>query len=175
MTPEPSGPDPSGPDPSGPEPDGETSPALAALSDAGVDHRVVRHGRVGSLAEAAAARGVGPADLVKTMVVRVAADDHRFVLVPGDRVISWARLRAFLGVSRMTMADPDVAREVTGYERGTITPFGSRTTLPVVADERMRGRTISMGMGEHGAGVTVDADAVLAVLGAAVADVTDPG
>jgi hypothetical protein len=31
---------------------------------------VIRHGRVGSLAEAAKARGVEPADVVKTMVVR---------------------------------------------------------------------------------------------------------
>lgn len=137
-------------------------------------HEVVRHGRVRSLAEAAAARGVAPADLVKTMVVRVAEDDHRFVLVPGDRVIAWSRLRGVLGVSRMTMADTDVARDLTGYERGTITPFGSRTPLPVIADERVRGRTISMGMGEHGAGVTVEADRVLAVLDATVADVTDP-
>lgn len=153
----------------------DDTPALAALRDAGVAYAVTRHGRVRSLEEAAAARGIEPRDLVKTMVVRVDADDHRFVLVPGDRVISWARLRALLGVSRMTMADTDEAARLTGYERGTITPLGSRTALPVVADERVRGRTISMGMGEHGAGVTVEADVVLDHLDALVADVTDPG
>lgn len=150
-------------------------PALQALDAAGIAHRVTRHGRVRSLAEAAQARGIEPRDLVKTMVVRVEADDHRFVLVPGDRVIAWGRLRALLGVSRMTMADTGRAAELTGYERGTITPFGSRTSLPVVADGRIRGRTVSMGMGEHGAGVTVDADQVLAHLDATVADVTDLG
>jgi prolyl-tRNA editing enzyme YbaK/EbsC (Cys-tRNA(Pro) deacylase) len=151
-----------------------SNPARGALVAAGVDHQVVRHGRVTSLAEAAAARGVAPVDLVKTMVVRVASDDHRFVLVPGDRVIAWPRLRSALAVTRMTMADQDVARRLTGYERGTITPFGSRTALPVIADERIRGRTISMGMGEHGAGVTVAADYVVAALDAVLTDVTDP-
>ncbi len=149
------------------------SPALAALDAAGIAHRVTRHGRVRSLAEAAAARGIEPRDLVKTMVVRVEADDHRFVLVPGDRVIAWNRLRPLLGVSRMTMADTADAAALTGYERGTITPFGSRAALLVIADERIAGRTISLGIGEHGAGVTVDADAVLDHLDAMVADVTD--
>ncbi len=150
------------------------TPALAALEAAGIAHRVTRHGRVGSLAEAAEARGIEPRDLVKTMVVRVDADDHRFVLVPGDRVIAWNRLRAVLGVTRMTMADTDEATRMTGYARGTITPLGSRTALPVVADERIVGREVSLGMGEHGAGVTVAADVVLAHLDAIVADVTDP-
>jgi Cys-tRNA(Pro)/Cys-tRNA(Cys) deacylase len=90
-------------------------------------------------------------------------------------VIAWARLRALLGVSRMTMADTATATALTGYERGTITPFGATNDLPVIADERVAGRTISMGMGEHGAGVTVTADEVLAALDATVADISDPG
>lgn len=155
-----------------PEPGDQSNPALAALERAGVHHSITRHGRVASLAEAAAVRGIEPRDLVKTMVVRVAQDDHRFVLVPGDRTIDWSRLRAVLGVSRMTMADEATAHGLTGYERGTITPFGSRTALPVVVDERVVGRTISMGMGEHGAGVTVAADDVVAVLDATVAAIS---
>src|SRR5688500_15995858 len=157
--------------------DPETSadtPALRALAESGIDHVVTRHGRVGSLAEAAAARGVPRHAVVKTMVVRRAAGDHLFVLVPGDREISWPKLRALLGLHRISMPDADAARVVTGYERGTITPFGSATVLPVIADERMVGRTISIGAGAHGVAATVAADDVIAHLGARVADVTDP-
>lgn len=150
------------------------TPALRALADAGIEHSVTRHGRVGSLAEAAAARGVPPRAVVKTMVVRRGQDDHLFVLVPGDREISWPKLRALLGVNRISMPDAGTAREVTGYERGTITPFGSATPLPVIADERILGGTISIGAGAHGVAATVAADAVVAHLGAQVADVTDP-
>lgn len=148
--------------------------ALAALDASGLPYRVLRHGPVRSLAEAAEARGVEPADVVKTIVVRRGEDDHVFVLVPGDRTIAWPRLRALLGVSRMSLPDAATAREVTGYERGTITPFGSLTALPVVADERLRGREVTLGAGAHGVAVAVDADAALAVLQAQVADVTDP-
>jgi Cys-tRNA(Pro)/Cys-tRNA(Cys) deacylase len=151
-----------------------TSPAIAAAQIAGLEHRVIRHGPVRSLAEAAAARGVAPADVVKTMVVRRGPDDFLFILVPGDRTISWPKLRALLGVSRLSMPDATVAREVTGYERGTITPLGSTIAWPVIADERLAGREITLGSGEHGVAIAIGADDLAGVLGATVADVTDP-
>ena len=148
--------------------------ALAAVTSAGIEHRVVRHGPVGSVAEAAAAQGVELRDLVKTLVVRRAENDYLFVLVPGDRQISWPKLRTLLGVNRLSMPDAATAKEVTGYERGTITPFGSARPWPVIADERVRGRTISLGAGERGVALQVPADAAISALGATYADVTDP-
>ena len=155
-------------------PDLPDPPALAAARAAGLDVRVVRHGPVRSLAEAAQARGVEPADVVKTLVLRRAADDHVLVLVPGDRQLSWPKLRALLGVSRMSLPDADEAKTATGYARGTITPFGTLRPLPVVADARLAGRTVTVGSGEHGSALLVEADAALAAVSAQVADVTDP-
>jgi Cys-tRNA(Pro)/Cys-tRNA(Cys) deacylase len=148
--------------------------ALDALRSSGITYRVIRHGPVGSLSEAATARGVEPADVVKTMVVRRAEGDYVFVLVPGDRAISWPKLRAVLGVSRLSMPDATVAREVTGYERGTITPLGSTTPWPVIADERVLRREITLGAGQHGVAVALRAEDVLSMLDATVADVTEP-
>jgi Cys-tRNA(Pro) deacylase len=146
-----------------------------AVTAAGIEYDVIRHGPVSSVAEAAAARGVEVRDLVKTLVVRRAEDDYLFVLVPGDRAISWPKLRALLGVSRLSMPDAATAKEATGYERGTITPFGSRRPWPVVADETLRGRTVSLGGGEHGVALRVPADAAVEALGGVYADVTDLG
>jgi Cys-tRNA(Pro) deacylase len=151
--------------------------ARQALTDSGLEHTITRHGRVGSLEEAARARGVEPRDIVKTLVVRRAEDDYLFVLVPGDREIAWPKLREVLGVSRLSMPDAATAQEVTGYERGTITPFGSTTAWPVVADASLSGdpdRLVSLGAGAHGVAVTLRAEAVLVHLGAQVADVTAP-
>ncbi|MDQ1653965.1 MAG: Cys-tRNA(Pro)/Cys-tRNA(Cys) deacylase [Cryptosporangiaceae bacterium] len=150
------------------------NPALEAMTAAELGHRVIRHGPVLSLAEAAEARGAEVPDVVKTIVVRRGDGDYLFVLVPGDRVISWPKLRALLGVSRLSMPDAAAAKDATGYERGTITPFGSSTAWPVFADERMAGRTITLGAGEHGTAVAVAADEALAALGATVADLSDP-
>lgn len=150
--------------------------AITALESLGLDHTVTRHDRVSSLAEAAAARDVQPRDLVKTLVVRRAGGDFLFVLVPGDREISWPKLRSLLGVNRLSMPDKDVAMQATGYERGTITPFGSTTAWPVIADASLVGdpdREISLGAGAHGVAVTVNAEATLEALTAQVADVTE--
>src|SRR5262245_61669719 len=122
-------------------------PAFDAMAAAELPHRVIRHGPVGSVAEAAAVRGVEIPDGVKTIVVRRAEDDYVFVLVPGDRVISWPKLRTLLGVNRISLAGAAAAKAATGYERGTITPFGSTTAWPVVADERLRGHEITLGAG----------------------------
>jgi Cys-tRNA(Pro)/Cys-tRNA(Cys) deacylase len=149
----------------------QSARTVEAADALGLPYQLVRHGPVGSLAEAAAARGVAPRQLVKTMVVRVSGE-HLFVLVPGDREIAWPKLRGLLGVNRLTMATADAAYEVTGYARGTITPLGSRTPLAVVADELVRG-TISVGGGGPGVGLTVDARALLGALHARVADVTE--
>jgi Cys-tRNA(Pro) deacylase len=148
--------------------------ALDALAATGVEHRVIRHGPVSSLAEAAAARGVEVADVVKTIVVRRSEGDYVFALVPGGRVISWPKLRTLLGVNRLSMPDAATAKEATGYERGTITPFGSTTPWPVIADERLRARTVTLGAGEHGVAVAIDADAAIAALNGSFADITEP-
>jgi Cys-tRNA(Pro)/Cys-tRNA(Cys) deacylase len=151
-----------------------STPALADAQASGLAHRVIRHGPVRSLGEAALARGVAPADVVKTLVVRRGEDDFLFVLVPGDRAISWPKLRGLLGVSRLSMPGAEVARQATGYERGTITPFGSAKPWPVIADQRIRGREITLGAGEHGVALAAEADDILRVLNASVADISDP-
>lgn len=149
------------------------TPALRDPRLDSVEHIVVRHGPVRSLEEAAEARGVVPAQVVKTIVVRRAQDDYLFVLVPGNRSISWPKLRKHLGVNRVSMPDASEAREVTGYERGTITPLGSRRGWPVIADSELKGE-ISLGGGAHGVSITADADALTAALDAVSADVTEP-
>jgi len=146
--------------------------AVAGAEALGLEYAVTRHGPVRSLEEAAVARGLEARQIVKTLVVRVSEGDHRFVLVPGGREIAWPKLRALLGVNRISMPPAEEAREVTGYERGTITPLGSMRALPVVADSRIEG-TVSIGGGAHGVALTVDAAPLLSALDATVADVTD--
>ena len=97
---------------------------MDALEVSGIAFDIVRHGPVRSLAEAAAARGVEPADVIKTIVIRRGVDDYLFVLVPGDRTIAWPKLRAVLGVSRLSMPDAATAKEVTGYDRGRLRHSG---------------------------------------------------
>jgi Cys-tRNA(Pro)/Cys-tRNA(Cys) deacylase len=159
------------PEPS--DPADQSHRAIQAADGLGLEHEVVRHGPVRSLEEAAAARGVSPAAVVKSLVVRVSDGDYRFVLVPGDREISWPKLRGLLGVSRLSMPDAQTAYDVTGYVRGTITPLGSTHAWPVVVDEHVTGQ-VSLGGGGHGVSLTLDAGVLVDAFDATVADVTEP-
>lgn len=127
-----------------------------------------------SLPEAAELLGIPPAGIVKTLVVKRADDSYLFALVPGDRAISWPKLRAVVGVNRLKLPDPDAALAATGYERGTIVPIGSTTDWPIYADERIVGERIAMGAGAHGYSLFVEADALIAAYGATVADISQP-
>jgi len=150
--------------------------ATEALAASGIDFEITEHGPVSSLEEAAAVRGLNPGAIIKTIVVRRGEGDYLFVLVPGDREISWPKLRELLGVSRISMPDKDVAKDVTGYERGTITPFGSTTAWPVIADALLvqRQGPVSIGAGAHGLAATVAPEQLVEVLAAQIADVTEP-
>jgi Cys-tRNA(Pro)/Cys-tRNA(Cys) deacylase len=149
------------------------TPAIAAVEALGLDHEVRTSERARSVEEAAERYGVPVERLLKTLVVRRGDEDYLFVLVPGPRQIDWPKLRAHLGVSRLSLPDADVAREVTGYERGTITPFGATRTWPVIADASIPGGgPVTIGAGRHGVSLRLDAEALLAALDAEVADVT---
>lgn len=150
------------------------TPAVRALRGLGIEHLARRYPRAASLAEAAAQRGLTPGDIVKSMVIRRGSEDYLFVLLPGDREISWPKLRALLGVSRLSMPSADDALRVTGYPRGTITPFGSLTSWPVVMDSSLPGRAISMGGGDHGVAIALLADDIIEALKPLVADISEP-
>ncbi len=152
-------------------------PDTPALSDprlARVPHRVVTHGRAESVEEAARMRGVPVSAVIKTLVVRRGEGDYMFILVPGDRVIDWPKLRSFLGERRLSMPDADEALEATGYVRGTITPLGASTAWPVLMDETLVGGDVSIGGGARGVSVTIDGSALVGLLDGQTGDVTKP-
>ena len=146
--------------------------ARAAIEASGIGFTVTEHGPVKSLEEAAAARGLTPERVLKSIVVRRAADDYLFVLVPGGRSIDWPKLRSHLGVNRASMPSADEAFEITGYVRGTITPFGSRQALPVILDAAIPEGHVSIGGGSHGVSFTVNAADLVRALDAEVVDVS---
>jgi Cys-tRNA(Pro)/Cys-tRNA(Cys) deacylase len=121
--------------------------ATAALDAAAVAYRMVHHGHVSSAQEAADKRGIPIGALAKTLVVRTGEGEYVLVLVPGDRGLDYPKLRAHLGVRRLTMPSPEEAKEATGYARGTITPLGAGG-WPVILNESFNAHPeISLGSG----------------------------
>jgi Cys-tRNA(Pro)/Cys-tRNA(Cys) deacylase len=152
----------------------ETS-ATRAVAASGIPHRVVRTEPAGSAEESAALQGVALGALLRSIVVRRGADDYVFVLVPGGRRFDWPKLRSILGVSRLSLPDADEARNVTGYERGTITPFGATRDWPVIVDASAVGHdVVAIGGGARGVNLHLAPPDLVAALEATVADVSAP-
>ena len=154
-------------------PDEPTTPAIAAIGASGIAHRVVRTERASSAEESARFQGIETRQLLRTIVVRRGEDDYLFVLVPAGRRFDWPKLRELLDVRRMTLPDADEARAVTGYERYTITPFGSIRAWPVIADAAIVDEpVVSVGGGGFGINLHVAPADLVAALDARVADVS---
>jgi Cys-tRNA(Pro)/Cys-tRNA(Cys) deacylase len=153
----------------------DETPAIRAVEAAGVAHTVVRTERARSAEESAAFQGIPVGALLRTIVVRRGEDDYLFVVVPAGRRFDWPRLREHLGVRRLTLPDAEEARAVTGYERYTITPFGSTRAWPVVVDAAaMPNAVVAIGGGGFGVNLHLTPADLVRALRAEVVDVSDP-
>lgn len=89
-----------------------------------------------TVAEAAAALGVAPARIAKTLALRV-DDQVLLVVARGDARLDNAKTKAeFGGRPRMLDAEETLVR--TGHAVGGVCPFGLATDLPVYCDVSLR-------------------------------------
>ncbi len=108
------------------------------LARAAVRHEVLAYPTGGHTStyglDAAAALGVDPARVFKTLLVSV--DDRLVVaLVPVNRSLDLKALARSAGGKRAALADAPTAERVTGYVVGGISPFGQRGRHPTFVDD----------------------------------------
>jgi len=156
--------------------------AIAELRRAGIGHAVReydvpaaaavgRHDRPSYGLDAAAALGVDPRRIFKTLVVAV--DGKLAVaIVP---VAGELDLKAFadaLGGRRAELADPAEAERATGYVVGGISPIGQRRRLPTVLDASTAAfETILVSAGRRGLQVELEPGDLVRVTSAIVAPI----
>lgn len=75
--------------------------------------------------QAAAALGVDPARLLKTLMAK-AGNTIVCVLAPSDKEVSLKKLAAAAGAKDAAMLKPAEAERFTGYRVGGISPFGQK-------------------------------------------------
>jgi Cys-tRNA(Pro)/Cys-tRNA(Cys) deacylase len=115
------------------------TPAIRALESAQIPftlHPYEHTGEADSYGlEAAAALGVDPDQVFKTLVVRTEAGDLLLALVPVSGKLDLKELARVLGERKVELADPAMAERTTGYVVGGISPVGGRKSLPTLIDE----------------------------------------
>jgi Cys-tRNA(Pro) deacylase len=90
------------------------------------DHGGTRH--------AATSLSVDEHAVIKTLVFETDARKPLLVLMHGDREVSTKQMARFLGVKQVIPCDQAAAQRHTGYMVGGISPFGTRTPLPVYVE-----------------------------------------
>jgi Cys-tRNA(Pro) deacylase len=84
---------------------------------------------------AAAAIGVDPNQIVKTLLFRDRGGNFARVIASGPRRIDRALLAAIAGLDRPKMASAEMVLEITGWPAGGVAPVGSRTEIPTFIDQ----------------------------------------
>lgn len=118
------------------------TPSTAALATAGItytEHRYTHDPSSSSYGlEAAAALGVEPARVFKTLVAQIddASSTPTLVvgIVPVDRSLDLKAMARTLQVKRLSMAPVTAAERSSGYVAGGISPIGQRKPLTTVLD-----------------------------------------
>ncbi len=73
--------------------------------------------------------------VIKTLVMEDEQQRPLIVLMHGDCEVSLKHLARQLKVKKITTCTADRADNVTGYQTGGISPFGTRQTLPIYMEE----------------------------------------
>jgi Cys-tRNA(Pro) deacylase len=133
----------------------EPIPVSVALTKLNIPHHVFIHqGQVRSIEQAAAERNQEVSQVVRSILFRLNQGEYAMVLIAGKQQISWKALRQHFGMSRLTMASPEEVFEVTGHQIGTVSPFGLKTPVPILADQNVFTQTaVSLGSGKAGVAI----------------------
>ncbi|HSG25194.1 MAG TPA: YbaK/EbsC family protein [Anaerolineales bacterium] len=133
----------------------EPIPVSVALTKLNIPHHVFTHqGQVRSIEQAAAERNQEVSQVVRSILFRLNQGEYAMVLIAGKQQISWKALRQHFGMSRLTMASPEEVFEVTGHQIGTVSPFGLKTPVPILADQNVFTQTaVSLGSGKAGVAI----------------------
>jgi Cys-tRNA(Pro) deacylase len=151
------------------------TPVTKALEELDIPYELHIHSRpLRSLEQAASERNLEPGQIVRSLLFRMEGDQFVMVLVPGPSKVDWAKLRHYLGISRVTTARPHEVEAVTGYPTGAVSPFGLKAPVRMLADESIKGiEVISLGAGIRNAGVILKGEDLLAHLDPELSDFTE--
>jgi Cys-tRNA(Pro)/Cys-tRNA(Cys) deacylase len=112
--------------------------AIQYLRQKNVYFEVIKYEHREKCAEFAAdAIGFPLENTIKTLVVALDTNDYRLALMPGNLQLALKRFARVCSAKRAVMADTSTAQRLTGYQVGSISPFGIKKYLPAIMDSSL--------------------------------------
>lgn len=125
----------------------------------------------GGAGQAAQKLGLDPFTVVKTLVMETDVGVPLLVLMHGSREVSTKQLARLLSVKKVAPCEPEIARKLTGYKVGGISPFGTVKAMTVYAQSTLfELEKIRINGGKRGFLVEMDPMALKASLNAIEVD-----
>ena len=144
------------------------------LDEAGLDFDVLEHAHTERAADEAAALGVSPTEVAKTLVVTTPEGNVRAVLPASER-IDLRKVGDLVGASRKKVhlaTEDDLARDYAEFDLGAVPPFGGKRDA-VILDLRLSERdSVVFEAGSHERSVRIKAADLVRLTQAQVADIS---
>ncbi|KJY91021.1 regulatory protein [Vibrio neptunius] len=143
------------------------------LTEQRVSFRILPHRTPATtIKDAAYQRGVRPAQMVKSMLLRDMGDLYALACTPGDQSVDPQKVRALLACRRMTCVDLSMVEELTGYQIGTVTPLLLPVEMPIIFDRRLLNEeTVTISSGSNMAGIALQRDELIRLCNPILADI----
>lgn len=152
----------------------EKTRALTFLEEHHISYRLHEYPSVnGPVAamDVAAYMGFSVDRLVKTLVTTDHKGGYYVFCLPASKRIDMKKAAQTVGAKNLTMLQPEIFEELTGYVHGGCSPFGLKTALPIyVQQEVFSYETVYLSGGRVGLTVEVDPKTLLENLNAEKGD-----
>ena len=144
------------------------------LDKAGIDYEVLEHAHTERAADEAAALGVAPDEVAKTLVLATPSGTVRAVL-PASKRLDPGKVADLLEAPHKQVqlaSEDDLKRDYPDFDLGAVPPFGGRDGDRVIVDSSIAARDwVVLEAGSHERSVRMKAADLVRLTGAQVADI----
>ena len=150
-----------------------STPITQYLDKQGIEYKVLpQEKQTTSIEETAAQRGINPAVMVKSILLRDMDENYILACVPGNKSVDPKKVRAQLSCRRVTCVAAHQVQEVTGFEVGTVTPLLLPKNFAILFDISLQAqKTVTISSGNKQFGLELLSQSLLPLSSPILADI----
>lgn len=150
------------------------TPAEERLTSLDVDFNVIKlSSPVHTVKDVQEACNCSASEVIKTLVF--IGESPIMVILPGDKKVDTEKIRAISGSTGLRMATKEEVFRLTGYQVGTIGPFGVTTSIRQIADDSLTElKSLIFGSGQENTLIRLSRDAFYKAFSGTTSQISTP-